>query len=159
MTQQPLGQPRKPSCAECGDGQPMAYSTNGGQTHRWLCGSCVYKIEHPEAPASPLKPASRGVVRKQKETLFDALGAADRAAVTKLTERQEYALRCVLDHPEGLNAEDLGRLVHERFGKHRAGFTSCSFCHSTGLELLRALKVRGLVSLRKGGVYQAVSAA
>jgi ribosomal protein S27AE len=157
VAQQPLGKPRTASCADCGAGTAMAYSTNGGKTHRWLCGSCVYLIEHPEAPPSPLEPGKRGVVRKQKESLFDALPAEDRIGITKLTERQEFALRAVLDHPDGLSGEDVGRLVHEHFQKHRPGFTTCDFCQSAGLELLRALKDRGLVAQRRGGIYQAIA--
>ena len=67
-----------PRCAECGASQPSAVlrpgvepdKQGGKYSHEWLCGSCLYRRDHPDAaPAKPL-PRERRAVRLQKETLF-----------------------------------------------------------------------------------------
>lgn len=69
MTGQPVKKPRKPTCKQCGGFPAMAYRSELDMLI-WLCGSCVYQIEHPGTEIAPLKPGKIGVVRKQRETLF-----------------------------------------------------------------------------------------
>lgn len=75
------GQPKKvvpPRCSECGDSKPMAMlrpgatpdAIGGASSHEWICGTCVYLRDHPDAPRAVKLPRER-VKRLQKETLFD----------------------------------------------------------------------------------------
>lgn len=69
--------PVPPKCADCGASRPMAVlregmtpdNLGGLGSHQWLCGDCVYKLDHPDAPRAVLLPRER-VKRLQKETLF-----------------------------------------------------------------------------------------
>lgn len=75
-------------------------------------------------------------------TLFDV------PAIVTLTDRQTRALEIVqAAGVDGLTAFELG--IH---------FTSEQYARGTGLQLARALKKRGLVRQRRGGVYVAVNA-
>lgn len=57
-------------CVDCGSsGHTHPYS-NGSGGYTWLCGSCRYKREHPEA--APIQ-KFRKPRQPQKETLLDAI--------------------------------------------------------------------------------------
>jgi hypothetical protein len=89
--------------------------------------------------------AGRGV---NEPTLFP-LPPAD----GNLTERQSFALdKLRAQLPDGLTADELGALLCERRGKHDAGIR-CTWCASAGREVLSALRDRGLVRRRRGGLW------
>jgi hypothetical protein len=75
------GQPKKPvppHCSECGASKPMAVlrpgaepdALGGRSSHVWLCGDCLYRLEHPDALKAVKPPRARSC-RLQKECLFD----------------------------------------------------------------------------------------
>lgn len=90
-----------------------------------------------------------------------ALAGAPRPA-PKLTVRQQRAL----DHVQargaaGIHADELGALMH---ADHHPPDARCDYCGTTGNELLRTLRRKGLVRYRRGrdalaGYWQAVGAA
>lgn len=74
----------------------------------------------------------------------------------KLTARQAHALDLLEHHPAGLRATDVGVDLHQAFNNPcscgPAG--ACKWAMAAGLDVLRALKRRGLVRQRKGGSWQ-----
>lgn len=62
---------KPPHCKDCGIGGPVHPWPNDGGGHVWLCGSCAYKRQHPEA--TPMPPKSRAPKIPQKESLLDLL--------------------------------------------------------------------------------------
>lgn len=68
-----------------------------------------------------------------------------------LTNRQQHALHQLqaAGHA-GLTADQVGVEWHAAKGAHSAD-RRCDFCSSTGNELLRALRKRGLVKQRRDG--------
>jgi hypothetical protein len=69
-----------------------------------------------------------------------------------LTERQEYALQLIEQHPTAAPDWWIGHCVHVQFGKH-SEYRECDWCASTGRELGRALRNKKLVkeSRKLGG--------
>lgn len=66
----------------------------------------------------------------------------------KLTERQSFALAFLRGTgTTGLKPGTLGRLIHIRAGRH-GDDRPCDWCASTGLELLRALRAKGVARQR-----------
>lgn len=66
----------------------------------------------------------------------------------RLTARQQACVDYLAAH-DGVPADEVGALLHERRGKHLAG-ERCEWCHTEGRSVLRAKAVRGLVTFRKG---------
>jgi hypothetical protein len=60
---------RLPKCCDCGEGDVFPYHVGHG--HIWLCGSCAYKREHPDAAPAVALPRERPSLPLQGETLFD----------------------------------------------------------------------------------------
>ena len=75
----------------------------------------------------------------------DQLTLVDVPAVPKLTERQQRALDLLEQAGyDGLTSDDLGAKMHQHGDDDR-----CQFCGSTGNELGRALRSKGLVQQRR----------
>lgn len=69
--------------------------------------------------------------------------------VPRLTARQAHALTVLQDAgPTGLQPVVLGATLHDWSGTHPAS-RSCDFCHSAGIEVLRALRRKGVARLRR----------
>lgn len=73
-----------------------------------------------------------------------------------LTHRQAFALGLLEQQPAGLRATDVGVAVHQEFSNpcSCSATSACKWSMATGLEVLRALKKRGLVVQRKSGLWQ-----
>lgn len=73
-----LRRPTPPHCAKCGDPKPMPKlrdgvepdRVGGATSHEWICGACLYLIDHPDAPRAIKLPRERSK-RLQKEQLFE----------------------------------------------------------------------------------------
>jgi len=73
-----LRKPTPPHCAKCGDPKPMPMLREGAEpdrqggatSHLWICGSCLYLRDHPDAPRAVRLPRERSK-RLQREQLFD----------------------------------------------------------------------------------------
>jgi hypothetical protein len=73
----------------------------------------------------------------------------DVPATPKLRPRQAYALELLRDAgTDGLQPVILGALMHDWAGRHPIG-RPCDFCASTGNELLRALRRKGVARQRR----------
>jgi hypothetical protein len=76
-----VSETKLPKCCGCGQRTYSVvtagtYSVLSTETrHEWLCASCEYLREHPDAPRA-IKPPRERTRRLQKETLLDALGPA-----------------------------------------------------------------------------------
>lgn len=62
---------RKARCEDCGSAACFPYRVAGRQGYVWLCGSCFFLLEHPDASRATPLPRERRAKRLQKETLFD----------------------------------------------------------------------------------------
>jgi hypothetical protein len=61
--------PRLPKCEVCGS--RLCHVVEAGRGwHIWLCGSCEYRREHPDAPRPALLPWERRARPLQEERLF-----------------------------------------------------------------------------------------
>jgi hypothetical protein len=58
----------KPHCEKCGSAECHPYQTEIG-AYEWLCGSCRYLRQHPNAERKQKLPRERSVA-KQRERLF-----------------------------------------------------------------------------------------
>lgn len=73
-----------------------------------------------------------------------------------LTERQQFVLELV-QHAgsEGLAADEVGARLCARRGKHDVD-DRCQWCPTSGREVLKALRRRGLVKSRRNGSWYAL---
>jgi hypothetical protein len=69
---------RMPRCQDCGAPNPHAvgvwrFTDKGGKAlaHEWVCGSCEYLREHPNARPAIAPPREQRPKRLQKESLLD----------------------------------------------------------------------------------------
>jgi hypothetical protein len=79
MTDNPVsgpGTPTLPKCRDCGARTARVVTIPSRVVsevrHEWLCASCEYLREHPDAPRF-VKPPRERAKRLQKETLLDLL--------------------------------------------------------------------------------------
>lgn len=76
----------------------------------------------------------------------EQLALVDVPAVPKLTERQQRALEHItVAGWAGLSSDELGAKMHDRHSDD----DRCAFCGSTGNELGRALRTKGLAVQRR----------
>jgi len=71
----------------------------------------------------------------------------------KLTEKQAFGLEHVRQFEEGVTADELGALLHERRRVHAAG-ERCDWCASEGRSILEPLRRKGLLIRRRTGLWQ-----
>lgn len=73
-------------------------------------------------------------------------------ALGNLTDRQACALTILQAHPEGLRSIDLGRELHIALATCRFCTPTvwCRFAHSSGEEVGKALRARGLARKPRG---------
>ena len=57
-------------CKDCG-GVEARVVANATREHVWLCASCEFRREHPDATPATLPPRERRAKALQKERLFD----------------------------------------------------------------------------------------
>lgn len=88
---------------------------------------------------------------------LDLTGAEHPLQKPELTERQQFALDTLRGLEAG-QAVEIGQALHARRGKHTPDQV-CSWCSQEGLSVLRALKKRGLVRQRRGGVFEPLEGA
>jgi len=62
---------KQPKCHDCGAATLRVVAVDKG--HQFVCTSCEYLREHPDAPRAVKMPNERRPKRLQTETLFDAL--------------------------------------------------------------------------------------
>jgi hypothetical protein len=72
---------KPPKCEDCGCAQPHVVKLREN-FFVWLCGSCEFRREHPDAP-KPVKLPRERTKRLQKETLFDETQPATASAAPK----------------------------------------------------------------------------
>jgi hypothetical protein len=73
-----------------------------------------------------------------------------------LPERQAFVMEQLHAHAEdGLAADEVGAMLHARRDKHDAG-VRCQWCSSEGQSVLRALRKKGLVRRKRGGLWLAL---
>jgi hypothetical protein len=70
-----------------------------------------------------------------------------------LTERQERIYRLICDSPDGLEAIELGALLHGQSGRHSAE-EFCEWCGQDGARALKEKAIRLRVVRRASGVYE-----
>ncbi len=80
-----------------------------------------------------------------KDVQLDMLGKVDPLG---LTERQRAVFELLAGHPEGLNAQQVGQVVHFQRGKHPS-HSACDWCASDGNAVLVELRQKGLVVQRR----------
>jgi hypothetical protein len=72
-----------------------------------------------------------------------------------LTARQQIALEALERAADGLTADELGAVLHERAGRHYAD-QRCEWCTSDGRQVARALRTKHLTVRRKTGYWQSL---
>lgn len=73
-----------------------------------------------------------------------------------LPKRQAFVIEQLHAHAEdGLAADEVGAMLHARRDKHDAG-VRCQWCSSEGTSVLKALRKKGLVVRRRGGMWRAL---
>lgn len=83
---------------------------------------------------------------------LDLTGAEHPLEKPELTERQQFALD-TLRQLGFAQAVEIGAALHFRRGRHTLD-AYCTYCSSEGTSVLRALKRKGLVRQRRGGVFE-----
>jgi hypothetical protein len=74
----------------------------------------------------------------------------DVPATPKLKDRQQMALAILRDAgAAGLQPVQLGALMHDSWSGRHPASAPCDFCASTGNELLRALRRKGVARQRR----------
>jgi hypothetical protein len=77
------------------------------------------------------------------------LALIDVAAQPRLTDRQQHALQTIQQAGwAGLHTDELGAHIHDWQRKHSSDET-CEWCATSGLEVGRALRAKGLVQQRR----------
>lgn len=81
-------------------------------------------------------------------------------ATGQLTDRQKFVyeqLEAITARGDGLTADEVGALLHERSGKHDAG-VRCSWCNQDGIGVLKALRKKGLARRPRSGAWRVIAA-
>jgi len=73
--------------------------------------------------------------------------------IRPLTERQEGIYRLICESPDGLEALELGALLHGQAGRHSAE-EFCEWCSQDGARALKEKAIRLRVVRRATGVYE-----
>jgi hypothetical protein len=75
----------------------------------------------------------------------------------RLGDRQQLVLAALRAHPDGLDGDEVGALVHEHRGKHPRD-QRCDWCKREGGEVLRSLRRHGLARTPRRGRWVAADA-